>query len=157
MDLPNAGFAGSAPAQRETGRRDPRQYARRPIHHQRCGFSCSALCALTYNGFFFSRLAWSVVKPERNISGNQGRLDKQLSKLRKGTASASRLRQIPGVGTSGGFQFVLEDRVPGGTSVSAGNLRSSWAARSVPKLARYPPPSCRACRKKFLQVDGRKC
>src|SRR6266852_771454 len=76
------------------------------------GFSLLSFVRTTYNGFFFVTLKpWS----DRQTRAEQYqeikvRLNQQLGKLPQGTAFSFSPPAIPGVGTSGGFQFVLEDR-----------------------------------------------
>src|ERR1700720_867177 len=76
------------------------------------GFSLLSYVRTSYNAFYFVNFKpWS----ERTTRAEQyqeikARLNKELSKLPEGTAFSFSPPAIPGVGTSGGFQFVLEDR-----------------------------------------------
>ena len=76
------------------------------------GFSLLSFVRTSYNAFYFVTLKpWS--KRETRAEQYQeikARLNQQLSKLPQGTAFSFSPPAIPGVGTSGGFQFVLEDR-----------------------------------------------
>src|SRR6266576_973535 len=76
------------------------------------GFSLLSFVRTTYNGFFFVTLKpWSDRKTRaEQFQEIKQRLNQQLSKLPQGTAFSFSPPAIPGVGTSGGFQFVLEDR-----------------------------------------------
>src|ERR1700719_229705 len=76
------------------------------------GFSLLSFVRTTYNGFFFVTLKpWSDRKTRvEQFQEIKVRLNQQISKLRQGTAFSFSPPAIPGVGTSGGFQFVLEDR-----------------------------------------------
>jgi HAE1 family hydrophobic/amphiphilic exporter-1 len=83
------------------------------------GFSLLSFVRTTYNGFFFVTLKpWSDRKTRaEQYEEIKVRLNQQLSKLPQGTAFSFSPPAIPGVGTSGGFQFVLEDRAGRGRSV----------------------------------------
>src|SRR5580704_8402887 len=76
------------------------------------GFSLLSYVRTSYNAFYFVNFKpWS----ERTSRAEQyqeikARLNKELSKLPEGTAFSFSPPAIPGVGTSGGFQFVMEDR-----------------------------------------------
>ena len=76
------------------------------------GFSLLSQVQATYNASFFVTLKpWS----ERKKSGEQysairARLNSELGKLPEATVSAIAPPSIPGIGTSGGFTFILEDR-----------------------------------------------
>jgi len=52
------------------------------------------------------------------VSGNKTRLNQELSRLPQGTVFGFSPPAVPGVGTSGGFQFVLEDPRRKGCDVS---------------------------------------
>src|SRR5205823_10041032 len=76
------------------------------------GFSLLSFVRTSYNGFFFVTLKeWG----DRKTKGEQfqeikQRLNRELSTLPEGIAFGFSPPAIPGVGTSGGFTFVLEDR-----------------------------------------------
>src|SRR5246500_724561 len=76
------------------------------------GFSLLSFVRTSYNAFFFVTLKpWSNRETrEEQYQEIKQRLNQQLSKLPQGTAFSFAPPAIPGVGTSGGFQFVLEDR-----------------------------------------------
>src|SRR6185436_6511490 len=76
------------------------------------GFSLLSLVADTYHAFFFVNFKpWSErTKPEEKYEAIKARLNNYLSTLPEGIAFAFPPPVIPGVGTSGGFQFILEDR-----------------------------------------------
>ena len=76
------------------------------------GFSLLSFVRTSYNAFFFVTLKpWSERKTRaEQYQEIKARLNRQLSKLPEGTAFSFSPPAIPGVGTSGGFQFVLEDR-----------------------------------------------
>jgi len=76
------------------------------------GFSLLSYVRTSYNAFFFVTLKpWD----ERTTKAEQfqeikARLNRELSRLPEGTVFSFSPPAIPGVGTSGGFTFVLEDR-----------------------------------------------
>jgi HAE1 family hydrophobic/amphiphilic exporter-1 len=66
----------------------------------------------TYSAFFFVTLKpWDErKKPEEKYKAIQERLNKELGKLPGANAFTFPPPSIPGIGTAGGFTFVLEDR-----------------------------------------------
>jgi HAE1 family hydrophobic/amphiphilic exporter-1 len=94
------------------------------------GFSLLSFVRTSYNGFFFVTLKpWD----ERTTRAEQfqeikARLNASLSKLPAGIAFSFSPPAIPGVGTSGGFQFVLEDRAGRDVQFLADNLGKFLAA-----------------------------
>ena len=76
------------------------------------GFSLLSQVQATYNAFFFATLKpWSErKKPAEQYSAIRARLNRELGKLPEATAFAFSPPSIPGIGTSGGFTFMLEDR-----------------------------------------------
>jgi hydrophobic/amphiphilic exporter-1 (mainly G- bacteria), HAE1 family len=123
------------------------------------GFSLLSFVRTTYNGFFFVTLKpWS----DRQTRAEQYqeikvRLNKELSKLPQGTAFSFSPPAIPGVGTSGGFQFVLEDRAGRDIPFLAGNLEKFLAAaRKRPEIGSVSTSFLPSVPQKFLQVDREK-
>src|SRR5712675_1364461 len=88
------------------------------------GFSLLSFVRTSYNAFFFVTLKpWSDRKTRaEQYQEIKAHLNEQLSKLPQGTAFSFSPPAIPGVGTSGGFQFVLEDRAGKDVQFLAGNL-----------------------------------
>jgi HAE1 family hydrophobic/amphiphilic exporter-1 len=123
------------------------------------GFSLLSFVRTTYNGFFFVTLKpWS----DRETRAEQYqeikvRLNQQLSKLPQGTAFSFSPPAIPGVGTSGGFQFVLEDRAGRDVPFLAGNLEKFLAAaRKRPEIGFISTSFLPSVPQKFLEVDREK-
>jgi len=123
------------------------------------GFSLLSFVRTTYNGFFFVTLKpWS----DRQTRAEQYqeikvRLNKELSKLPQGTAFSFSPPAIPGVGTSGGFQFVLEDRAGRDIPFLAGNLEKFLAAaRKRPEIGSISTSFLPSVPQKFLEVDREK-
>ena len=76
------------------------------------GFSLLSQVQATYNAFFFVTLQpWSQrTKANEQVRAISTHINRELAKLPEATASAFSPPAIPGVGTSGGFTFMLEDR-----------------------------------------------
>ena len=76
------------------------------------GFSLLSQVQATYNAFFFVTLdPWSKrTKSNLQIQAISAHINQELSKLPEATATAFSPPSIPGVGTSGGFTMMLEDR-----------------------------------------------
>src|SRR5947208_14583222 len=75
-------------------------------------FSLLSLVQNAYSAFFFVTFKpWSErTKPEEQYPAIKARLNNYLSTLSEGIAFAFPPPAIPGLGTSGGFTFMLEDR-----------------------------------------------
>jgi HAE1 family hydrophobic/amphiphilic exporter-1 len=123
------------------------------------GFSLLSFVRTTYNGFFFVTLKpWS----DRTTRAEQfqeikARLNQQLSKLPQGAAFSFSPPAIPGVGTSGGFQFVLEDRAGRDVQFLANNLdKFLAAARKHPEIGSISTSFLPSVPQKFLEVDREK-
>ena len=102
------------------------------------GFSLLSLVQNTYSAFFFVTFKpWSErTKPEEQYTAIKARLNQYLSTLSEGIAFAFPPPAIPGVGTSGGFQFILEDRSGKDVAFLAQNVKTFMdAARKRPELA----------------------
>jgi HAE1 family hydrophobic/amphiphilic exporter-1 len=123
------------------------------------GFSLLSFVRTTYNGFFFVTLKpWSDRKTRaEQYQEIKVRLNQQLSKLPQGTAFSFSPPAIPGVGTSGGFQFVLEDRAGRDVPFLAGNLEKFLgAARKRPEIGSISTSFLPSVPQKFLDVDREK-
>jgi len=94
------------------------------------GFSLLSFVQTSYNAFFFVTLKpWS----DRSTAAEQYKalnvhLNQELSRLPAGTVFSFSPPAIPGVGTSGGFTFVLEDRAGKDVQFLANNLAKFLAA-----------------------------
>ena len=123
------------------------------------GFSLLSYVRTSYNAFYFVTFKpWS----DRTTRAEQyqeikARLNQQLSKLPQGTAFSFSPPAIPGVGTSGGFQFVLEDRAGRDVQFLSDNLAKFMAAarkrREIGTLSTTFLPSVP---QQFVQVDQEK-
>jgi len=123
------------------------------------GFSLLSFVRTTYNGFFFVTLKpWSSRETRaEQFQEIKQRLNHELSRLPQGTAFSFSPPAIPGVGTSGGFQFVLEDRAGRDVSFLAGNLdKFMAAARKRPEIGSISTSFLPSVPQKFLEVDRQK-
>ncbi|HYZ84985.1 MAG TPA: multidrug efflux RND transporter permease subunit [Bryobacteraceae bacterium] len=96
------------------------------------GFSLLSFVNASYNGFFFVTLDdWKDRQsPETQYQAIMQHLNRELSKLPDGFAISFPPPAIPGVGTSGGFTFVLEDRAGKDVPFLAANVQKFMGAAS---------------------------
>jgi len=102
------------------------------------GYSLLSGVNATYSSFFFISLKpWAERKtPETGYEGIKAHLQHALSSLPSGIAFSFPPPAIPGVGTSGGATFVLEDRSGAPLEFLAKNTQLFMAeARKRPELA----------------------
>jgi hydrophobic/amphiphilic exporter-1 (mainly G- bacteria), HAE1 family len=102
------------------------------------GYSMLSGVNTTYSSFFFvSFKNWDERKtPEESYMGIKRHLMGALSRVTSGIAFAFPPPAIPGVGTSGGFTFILEDRSGSPIEFLAKNAEVFMAeARKRPELA----------------------
>jgi HAE1 family hydrophobic/amphiphilic exporter-1 len=102
------------------------------------GFSLLSGVSTTYSSFFFvSFKDWDERKsPDESYDAIKRHMAVALSKVTSGIAYSFPPPAIPGVGTSGGFSFVLEDRSGGTTEFLAQNEQAFIAAANKrPELA----------------------
>lgn len=123
------------------------------------GFSLLSFVRTTYNAFF-----WVSLKPwgERKTKAEQyqeikTRLNQELSQLPDGTVFSFAPPAIPGVGTSGGFQFVLEDRAGKDVQFLSKNLDKFLAAsRKRPEIGMISTTFIPSVPQQFVNVDREK-
>jgi len=102
------------------------------------GYSMLSGVQNTYSGFFFITLdEWSKRKaPEEKYQAIMAHLDAGFSQIPGAIGFAFSPPAIPGVGTSGGVTFILEDRSGRGQAFLAQNLKTFLqAAQKRPELA----------------------
>ena len=102
------------------------------------GFSLLSGVNTTYSSFFFISLKpWDMRKtPETSYAGIKNHLQQTLSKVESGLAFSFPPPAIPGVGTSGGATFILEDRSGSGVEFLAKNAQLFLSeARKRPELS----------------------
>jgi hydrophobic/amphiphilic exporter-1 (mainly G- bacteria), HAE1 family len=120
------------------------------------GFSLLSYIQTSYNAFFFVTLKpWSNrADKSEQLQAIKQRLNQELSKLPQGTAVSFSPPAIPGVGTSGGFTFVLEDR--GGNDIpylAANVAKFLAAARKRPEIAGINTSFLPSVPQQFIDVD----
>jgi HAE1 family hydrophobic/amphiphilic exporter-1 len=123
------------------------------------GFSLLSFVRTTYNAFYFVTLKpWSERKTRaEQYQEIKARLNQQLSTLPQGTVFSFSPPAIPGVGTSGGFTFVLEDRAGRDVQFLAGNLdKFLAAARKRPEIGSISTTFLPSVPQKFVDVDREK-
>ncbi len=121
------------------------------------GFSLLSQVQATYNAFFFVTLKpWGErTKADEQISGVTAHINRELAKLPEAAAVAFSPPSIPGVGTSGGFTFILEDRSgKQDESFLSQNLdKFMAAARKRPELAGLLTTYLPSVPQVFVKVD----
>ena len=124
------------------------------------GFSLLSFVNTSYTGFFFVTLDDWKDRQSRETQYQEivHHVNQELSKLPEGFALSFPPPAIPGVGTSGGFTFVLEDRAGRDVPFLAENLQKFIAAASkrpeiAPGLVSTFLP---AVPQQFLSVDREK-
>jgi len=120
------------------------------------GFSLLSLVSNTYSAFFFVTFKpWHErTKPEEQYTAIKARINQYLSTLTEGIAFAFPPPAIPGVGTSGGFQFILEDRSGKDVAFLAQNMKTFLdAARKRPELGTLIPTFLPNVPQIFVNVD----
>jgi HAE1 family hydrophobic/amphiphilic exporter-1 len=120
------------------------------------GFNLLSFAQTTYNAFFFVTFKpWDNRKTrEEQYQAIKNRLNRELSGLPAGTVFSFSPPAIPGVGTSGGFQFVLEDRVGKDVPFLADNLNKFLAAaRKRPEIGAISTTFLPSVPQRFIQVD----
>ncbi len=120
------------------------------------GFSLLSTLYNTYSAFFFVNFQpWSErTKPAEQYDAIKAHLNAELRKLPEATAFAFSPPAIPGVGTAGGFTFVLEDRSGKDVAFLADNLAKFLeAARKRPELTGLSTTFLPAVPQIFVTVD----
>ncbi len=120
------------------------------------GFSLLSLVQNTYSAFFFVTFKpWSErTKPEEQYGAIKTRINQYLGSLSEGISFAFAPPAIPGVGTSGGFTFMLEDRAGKDVPFLAKNVKTFLdAARKRPELGSLIPTFLPNVPQVFVKVD----
>ena len=120
------------------------------------GFSLLSFVRTSYNAFFFVTLKpWSdrTTKAEQ-YEEIKARLNQELSRLPQGIVFSFSPPAIPGVGTSGGFTFVLEDRAGKNVGFLANNLNKFLAAaRKRPEIGMIATTFLPSVPQEYVDVD----
>ena len=123
------------------------------------GFSLLSFVRTTYNGFFFVTLKdWGARKSrQEQYQEILQHVNQELAKLPDGFALSFPPPAIPGVGTSGGFTFVLEDRSGKDVAFLADNVnRFMAAAQKRKEIAGMVSTFLPAVPQQFVDVDREK-
>jgi hydrophobic/amphiphilic exporter-1 (mainly G- bacteria), HAE1 family len=120
------------------------------------GFSLLSTVYNTYSGFFFVNLKpWSERKDKaEQYQAIKDHLASELKKIPDGTAFSFAPPAIPGVGTAGGFTFVLEDRSGQDVKFLSDNLTKFMdAAKQRPELTAVSSTFLPSVPQVFVKVD----
>lgn len=120
------------------------------------GFSLLSYVQTSYNAFFFVTLKpWADRKQRaEQFQAIKQRLNQQLNKLPQGAAFSFSPPAIPGVGTSGGFTFVLEDRGGNDIAYLAANVDKFMAAvRKRPEISGVNSSLLPSVPQEYVDVD----
>src|SRR5712672_1878518 len=120
------------------------------------GFSLLSFVRTSYNGFFFVTLKpWDERKSRaEQFQEIKQRINRELSQIPEGIAFSFSPPAIPGVGTSGGFTFALEDRAGRDVQFLASNLQTFLtAARKRPEIAGLSTTFLPSVPQQFVNVD----
>ncbi len=123
------------------------------------GFSLLSLTRTSYNAFFWVTLEpWESRKQiEEQYQVIKAKLNLKLITLPQGTVFAFSPPAIQGVGTSGGFQFVLEDRSGKESDFLVNNLNKFLeAARKRPEIGMVTTTYIPSVPQKYVYVDKEK-
>jgi HAE1 family hydrophobic/amphiphilic exporter-1 len=120
------------------------------------GFSLLSLTRSSYNAFLFVTLKeWKDRQArEEQYQYIRQSVNRTLAGLRQGVAFSFSPPAIPGVGTSGGFTFILEDRSGGDVQFLANNTNTFIAAaRRRPELTGVTTTFLPNVPQQFIEVD----
>jgi HAE1 family hydrophobic/amphiphilic exporter-1 len=120
------------------------------------GFSLLSGVNNTYSGFFFITLEeWAKrKKPEEQYPAIKAHLNREFAQIPGAVGFAFPPPAIPGVGTSGGVTFVLEDRTGKGVGFLAPNLKKFLAAaQKRPELASIFTTALLSVPQVYVDVD----
>jgi HAE1 family hydrophobic/amphiphilic exporter-1 len=128
------------------------------VQHVTCflGFSLLSFVRTTYNSTFFVTFKpWDERKTrDEQFQTIKAHLNQQLSKLPTAVAFGFSPPAIPGVGTAGGFTFILEDRSGSDIQFLAKNLATFLeAARKRPEIASLSTTFLASVPQQFVDVD----
>jgi len=120
------------------------------------GFSLLSLVRTSYSGFAFIRMKdWDDRKTRaQQFQSIKAKLNQALSRLPEAIAFGFSPPAIPGVGTSGGFTFILEDRSGGDVRFLADNVNKFMAAaRKRPEIGSLSTTFLPSVPQQFVMVD----
>jgi hydrophobic/amphiphilic exporter-1 (mainly G- bacteria), HAE1 family len=120
------------------------------------GFSLLSFVRTSYNAFFFVTLKpWDQrTSNAEQFQAIKAHINRELSQLPGAIAFGFSPPAIPGVGTAGGFTFVLEDRSGGDVQFLAKNLATFMQAASKrPEIAGLSTTFLPSVPQEFIDVD----
>jgi hydrophobic/amphiphilic exporter-1 (mainly G- bacteria), HAE1 family len=120
------------------------------------GFSLLSLVRTSYNAFVFvSMKDWDKRKSKaEQFQAIKAHLNQEFARIPEAVAFGFSPPAIPGVGTSGGFTFILEDRAGKDVQFLADNLnRFMAAARKRPEIASLSTTFLASVPQEFVDVD----
>jgi HAE1 family hydrophobic/amphiphilic exporter-1 len=120
------------------------------------GFSLLSLVRTSYNAFAFISLKdWGDRKANaEQFQAIKAHLNAELSKLPEGVAFGFSPPAIPGVGTSGGFTFILEDRSGADVKFLSDNVDEFMsAARKRPEIGSISTTFLPSVPQQYVAVD----
>src|SRR5258708_27744625 len=120
------------------------------------GFSLLSFVQNTYSAFFFVTLEeWSKrKKPEEQYEAIKASLSKQLATINEGISFSFPPPAIPGIGASGGFTFILEDRAGKDIGFLSKNMKTFLdAAHNRPELVGLTTTFLPTVPQIFVKVD----
>jgi HAE1 family hydrophobic/amphiphilic exporter-1 len=120
------------------------------------GYSMLSGVTNTYSGFFFITLKpWHERKsPEEKYGAIMASLNRRMGQIPQGVAFAFSPPAIPGIGTSGGVTFILEDRAGKDIAFLWENTQKFMeAAKKRPEIARVTTTFLPTVPQIFVDVD----
>jgi HAE1 family hydrophobic/amphiphilic exporter-1 len=120
------------------------------------GFSLLSFVRASYSGFgWISMKEWGDRKTRaEQFQEIKARLNAELSKLPEAVSFGFSPPAIPGIGTSGGFTFILEDRSGSDPKLLADNLdKFMAAARKRPEIGSLTTTFLPSVPQEFVTVD----
>jgi HAE1 family hydrophobic/amphiphilic exporter-1 len=120
------------------------------------GFSLLSLVRTSYSAFLFATMdPWDDrTTREKQFQAIKARVNRELSRIPEAVAFSFSPPAIPGVGTSGGFTFILEDRSGGDIQFLADNVNKfTAAARQRPEIANLTTTFLPSVPQQFVTVD----
>jgi HAE1 family hydrophobic/amphiphilic exporter-1 len=120
------------------------------------GFSLLSQAQTTYNALFFVTLKpWNERnKPSEKMAAIRAHINKELAAMPEANAFSFPPPSIPGVGTAGGFTFILEDRAGLDPSFLTTNLGAYMAAAAKrPEIAGLSTSYLPSVPEVYVKVD----
>ncbi len=120
------------------------------------GYNMLSQVTNTYSAFFFIALKdWEErTAPEEQYEAIKNRINRELNQVSQAIAFAFPPPAIPGIGTSGGVTFVLQDRAGRDLAFLSENVqRFVEAARQRPELGRVTTTFLPTIPQAFVDVD----